>query len=130
MEPEAYRSQTLPPRGSISSLGGRVREDSPQLSSSWRIQLQNWWQDSELSGECRGREDGSVLSSRWQEESLFPPSPGSHILREFANTEPWIWNTGTVPISPTPSQGREAEETCAGCLTPPPERDLDFARFH
>lgn len=50
MEPQALRSQTLPLRERISSLGGTVREVSTAVSSC-SIQLQNWWPDSELRGD-------------------------------------------------------------------------------
>lgn len=50
MEPQALRSQTLLLRERISSLGGIVREVSTAVSSC-SIQLQNWWLDSELSGD-------------------------------------------------------------------------------
>lgn len=71
MEPQALRSQTLLLRERISSLGGIVREVSTAVSSC-SIQLQNWWPDSELSGDVAVEGgDGSVLRSRWQKRRAF-----------------------------------------------------------
>lgn len=86
-----------------------------RFSTAVRVKGRGWRQDSEYSGDVLGERMIAQFEVGDGEggESPFPLSPGSCILREFANTEPWNLEhrDGSHQLHPR-AQGRETEDLC------------------